>query len=747
MTSAVIDLLLLNFITRTEQVVERRPYNDQPIADPSEDKFGINPFARALAKSIQNLTAPEGVVIAINGPWGSGKSSAVNLVLHHLKTEIEAEKITVIKFACWWFRGEEALALAFFRELYAGIGPSIGARSKRSLRRLSSRLLRAGSVVGGSVDLAGGGGIGAVIASAMDWLSSLCGTSETPEKLHAEISTALAKHKRKFLVVIDDIDRLSPDEALLIFRLLKSVGRLPNVIYLIVYDRALAEKIVAERYPTEGPDYLEKIVQASFEIPKPEHSVLCLQLLYQLTEICGSPPESDSVRFMNIFYDAIAPEIRTPRDIVRLANMISVTWPALGADVDFGDFIALEMLRLLRPNIYNAIRENKEKVCTGARPSAHQQMDQLQTTYDKIFLDNVNSEPDLTRLRNSLMRLFPPLEAVWNNMHYGDGSAAEWAQQRRACSKTHFDTYFRFSLSDDVLPKSEINVIIQNAGDSQFIENAFRDALGVIRRNGRTKAALLLDEFHVNASRVADAAVPSFISTIFKIADELNVPSDEAEAFSIGNNDLRIHWLIRKLTFERFSIEERSKIFMSACTGAALGWLVSFTESAYRNYHPREGRSPEPEENCLTTESDAEALRRKVLERIRIAAKSDELISNRRLPFLLFQWRDLANDDGKEVKDWTNHKLEQDATVVKLSEAFTSHSWTQGMGFAGLGDVVAKRHIRASVSGLESIMDKARFRARVEELSKRDDLPEDQMQIVRQFLTAWEQHDENPNAF
>jgi predicted KAP-like P-loop ATPase len=82
-----------------------------------------------LAAGIKKMPAPEGMVIALNGPWGSGKSSAVNLVLHHLK-EAEPEEIAIINFACWWFRGEEQLALAFFRELYAGLGASLGERFK-----------------------------------------------------------------------------------------------------------------------------------------------------------------------------------------------------------------------------------------------------------------------------------------------------------------------------------------------------------------------------------------------------------------------------------------------------------------------------------------------------------------------------------------------------------------------------------------------------------------------------------------
>ena len=54
---------------------------------------------------------------------------------------------------------------------------------------------------------------------------------------------------------------------MLIFRLVKSVGGLPNVMYLLAYDRQLAEKIVAERYLLRG-HILEKIVQA-FRLPEP----------------------------------------------------------------------------------------------------------------------------------------------------------------------------------------------------------------------------------------------------------------------------------------------------------------------------------------------------------------------------------------------------------------------------------------------------------------------------------------------
>lgn len=66
-------------------------HNDKPISEPSEDRFGIDPFAKTLAASIRKMKAPEGTVVALNGPWGSGKSSAVNLILHHLRRRGRAD--------------------------------------------------------------------------------------------------------------------------------------------------------------------------------------------------------------------------------------------------------------------------------------------------------------------------------------------------------------------------------------------------------------------------------------------------------------------------------------------------------------------------------------------------------------------------------------------------------------------------------------------------------------------------------
>lgn len=710
------------------------PHNDQPIATPTEDRFGIDPFARALASSIRKLKTPMGSVIALNGPWGSGKSSAVNLVRHHLADAVKAEELVLINFTCWWFRGEDALALAFFRELYAGLAPSLGDKIKKALPKLGAQLLRAGSVIGGAADAAGAGGIGAAAGGAMEWLGGLIQQDESVEKLHGELSKALAEQKKRFLIVIDDIDRLSPDEALLIFRLVKSVGRLPNVLYLLVYDRQLAERIVSERYPSEGPHYLEKIVQAAFELPEPSATDVQQHLLGLIETICGSPGEDGIVRFMNIFHEGIAPAMRTPRDVARFTNSLSVTWPAVAGEVDVADFLALEVLRLLHPTIYRAIRQNKELMCRGAQGDGRDR-EAVAKRYREMLFGSERA-PDDERLSHVLMRLFPALESAWANMSYGDGFAQQWAMERRVCSMAHFDSYFRFAVGDEVLPRAELDELIQRAADQDYVTATMLHAVTVTRKAGGTKAAVLLTELNTHADRIGKELVLPLLTTLFAVADEINVEADRARAFSIGSNELRLHWLLRRLILERMTLAERSEVLVKACETAAVGWLADLTSSAWNDYHPREGKAPEPPEKCLTTEADAGRLREMLRARIEAAAKDDTLAGHRDLSFLLFFWSDLAGDDGAAARAWIAALYATDAGVKQLAKAFTSFGWSQGMGFSGLGDVVAKRTTHVRMKGLEKFVDFDAFRKRVEEVAATGSAAE-----VVEFLEAWRRAD------
>ena len=122
---------------------------------------------------------------------------------------------------------------------------------------------------------------------------------------------------------------------------------------------------------------------------------------------------------------------------------------------------------------------------------------------------------------------------------------------------------------------------------------------------------------------------------------------------------------------------------------------------------------------------------------IKSAAESGNLISHQRLLYILFRWKELAENDEAGVREWTNRQLKDDKALSVLARALTGESWTHGMGMYGLGDRVAIRNVRASVEGLEGIVDPETFRRRLEELENSSTLDSAQKENIVVFLNAW----------
>ena len=621
--------------------------NDTPIVTPEDDRFGINPFAQALARAISGMPAPNGVVIAVNGPWGCGKSSALNLILFHLKELIEREKLKVVRFSPWWLSGTEAITAAFFGDLEAAIGRSVGRQALDALQKVTRRMLRFGKVAGTAAEMYAPGA-GTAVGSVTSAVESLLPEDEDITTQHQKISELLDKVDRRFLVVVDDIDRLSPDEAIQVFKLVKSVGQLPNVLYILVFDRALAEKVIAERYPSEGPHYLEKIVQAAFEVPAVSLEDLRQAFLAEVDATCAAKQGEDPVRVMNIMLGLVAPLLKSPRDLKRLIGMLQVTWPAVSSEVDRADFIAMEALRLFRPGLYTVIRANPEHLTGGAASSANRPARDLASEYDNLLLGDVGEE-ERPQMRLALRRLFPRLESVWNNTHYTSDS--DWRRQRLVCTAEHFPTYFRFALSRGLLPAKSISELVKRADDREFIQSTLRTALGEKLKSGRSRASAYLEELRLHALEVAEDHIGFLVSALFEIGDELDVKSDEGRGmYSLVDNNLRLHWLMNSLVRERLAQPARVPMLRAAMRSASLHWFCAFAERCHGEHHPAQHQHSTPEDDRYVDEKTADEFIRIALRRLRGAAKDGSIIQQRRLVSMLYEWARFAPKGIKEVR-------------------------------------------------------------------------------------------------
>ncbi|MBL4891023.1 MAG: hypothetical protein JKX91_04205 [Rhizobiaceae bacterium] len=705
--------------------------NDTPIVIPEDDQYGIAPFAASLAKSILNIKSPVGTTIALHGPWGSGKSSAVNLIRRELEASGD-KSLVVSEFKGWWYRGEEALALAFLQNLNSVLSQSLKDKIGDLIPKLGRNLLQAGPIIGAAVTMTPVGFLGAFTGKTFDFAKRFFPEGDPLEITYKKLSKILSEQDKRYLIIIDDIDRLNPDKALAVFRMVKSVGNLPNVMYLLVFDRALVDKTVDELYPSEGPHFLEKIIQVAFELPNPLQADLNSAVLKSIDKICGSPNEDGIQRIMNIFYDVVAPYLTTPRHVNRFRNAINVTWPAVENEVNLADFVALETLRLYEPALFKAIKANKEKVCGIRQEDDPNQNDGARFSR---FLSGVGEDrQDIAK--QALQRLFPRMETII----YGDHRISGWDAERRICVETHFDTYFRLSLSDEALPAARIEEICTRADDKDFIQSVMREAAATFRKTGKTMIPVYFDALNSHASRIDKDKIVPFMTSLFGIHDEIDLEVDADGGFyGMANTSLRYHWLIRRLTDQRYSLEERTHLYDQVIESSSLGWLVDFTSSAKGDYVVRENRNPTREEDCLVSESAIPKLTELALTKIRRAAQDGSLLHHNDLFYILYRWRDFNDNNPDEVCAWTDSQVENDEALLIFARQLMGESWSYGMGgFGSLGDRVSKRTIVAQISKDIDILDPKKLRIGLDRILKEQKLEKESLDVVQKFVEAWD---------
>ncbi|HSZ04897.1 MAG TPA: P-loop NTPase fold protein [Solirubrobacteraceae bacterium] len=400
--------------SRTE--AEPSVSSDNPIKRAEEDLLNRGSLAQVIASTASAQPGAQGLVIGLTGSWGSGKTSLLNLAAERIEGE---DSGIMLRFDPWLFSSSEELVLRFLREIYAQLRP------QRRTRKLAQ-------TIGDYAQI-----LAPLGAAALPWASPATlsvaalarrlkdrGRTVSTEAQRDAIKSELNKLERRLVVLIDDLDRLAPEEIRDVVRLVKLVGDFPNTSYLLAYDERRVAAALGTGDSQAGREFLQKIVQVSFEVPETTPETRGRLLGEAIAAAAGdlSRYRFDQDAYTNLFASGLTGLFATVRDIRRYTNSLPGALALVGQEVELADLLAIEAIRSRLPKSFELMHAFKDVLVSAPTPgfAAPAEQDARTAAQLREILDAAGEhEPTM---REVLMRLFPAA-----GRHFGAaGYTSEW---------------------------------------------------------------------------------------------------------------------------------------------------------------------------------------------------------------------------------------------------------------------------------------------------------------------------------
>ena len=335
---------------------------DEEVANKDEDLLEYEAQAKPFAETVLASGAHPGLVYGVDGPWGVGKTSFINLAERHWQNS--PESVIVCRFEPLRYASEPDLSERLIRDLSAAIQKQVFVPEFRPTASRYSRLLK------GKADL-----------SFLGFKLSLEPSNETMEELLDDIDDVLKRIRKRVIIVVDDLDRLDPKTVKNVLFATRRTFRLSQATYVLCYDtdilargkddeskaREFLEKFVTVKLSLfVDSQQLQQFLRTNWQLKEnqlgsiPSDTLLRLgSVLSELANILGS---EESVQYLPLVGD-----LRKLKRFVNAMLFIQIDKTDFSkTDFHLRDLINLMLLHLNYPGLFRRIYAEETEGRSGA---------------------------------------------------------------------------------------------------------------------------------------------------------------------------------------------------------------------------------------------------------------------------------------------------------------------------------------------------------------------------------------------
>lgn len=314
---------------------------DHPLTEEEEALSGWTSQAQTLTqKLLATDTTRAAFSLGIVASWGEGKSSFMGIMQRYLQQAYR--EVIVMHFNPWLYDKEAPLTKVFFEEL------------RRTLAPYSSKLSKS---IDNYTDL--------LLAVDSGWLKLthelLQQSQSNTTKQFDQLSQNIHELGKKVVIFIDDVDRLTREELLELFNLVRNSSNLPCLYFVLAYDKSYVLKTLQ----SEGEHmsrYPEKILQEEYPLPKLAPNKMWVVLERCLSETQFGKKDKDKLsslldqledKTLNLPY-----HLTTIRMVKRMVNAFSSRHELLHSlGIDTRDLLIFELIYYVYPSVYDYLKE------------------------------------------------------------------------------------------------------------------------------------------------------------------------------------------------------------------------------------------------------------------------------------------------------------------------------------------------------------------------------------------------------